>query len=167
MNDRTWYEELDEIGMLPGSPFAVPKTGPDWAGAKNSIMACPSRNEPPYPHRVGGRHAIHYTVNQNPGFLNRVNTSEGNWPTLSAIAKPSRTFLLGEVTGMIGYPDGENFVYPHPRKGEDLRNGKAMNLVFYDGHAEYFRGKLPALPGANYSVVPYESVPPEASFPWF
>lgn len=165
MNDNVWYELLDESGLLPADPSK--NQGDGWGGKKNSIMSCPSRDAPPYPYTMGGKFALHFTVNQNPGFLNRVNTTVGNWSTLAKIARPSRTFMLAESTFVLGYPDGENLAYPHPRNGKPIGEGGGMNLVFYDGHAESFKGRLPVLPGSDYAHIPYDQISPENSFPWF
>lgn len=168
MNETTWYELLDESGVLPGNPNNPLNAGLSaWGESGNDIMSCPSRDEAATSFWRSGRHALHYTVNQHPGFLNRVNTTTGPWPTLAAIQRPSRTFLLAEATWFLGYPDGENLAYPHPRRGPDPAQGDGMNLIFYDGHAEFFQGRLPVLPGANFTVVPYDSIAPEESYPWF
>lgn len=168
MNDKIWYMDLADAGFIAGNPAVMNNQGLEiWGGNRNSFMACPSRKEPPYPYWMGGKHALHYTVNQHPGFFNRVNTLSGAWPTLAWIKNPSRTFLLAEVSSSIGYSTGDNLAYPHPRPMGDLKDGESMNLVFYDGHAEKYKGKLPVLPGANYSVVPYAQVEPEKSFPWY
>jgi prepilin-type N-terminal cleavage/methylation domain-containing protein len=168
MNEETWYEILDTSGLLPGNPNNPLNTGKSlWGGDKKGIMACPSRFSPPYPYWIGAKHALHYSVNQHPGFFNRANTTSGSWPTLFQVAKPARTFLLAESSFVIAYPDGENLAYPHPRNGKDLKEGAGMNLVFYDGHSEYFKGKLPVLPGVDFTKIPYESIAPENSFPWY
>ncbi len=167
MNDEAWYEELDEKGYLPGSPHATAGLNQATVWSMRSIMACPARENPPSPYWVGGRHALHFTANQHPGFFNRVNTAAGAWPTLARIAKPSRTFLLAESSFFVAYPDGENLVYPHPKKGRTPEEGNGMNLVFYDGHAEFFKGRLPVLPGGDFSVINYEQLSPEDSFPWY
>ena len=168
MNEDTWYEVLDTSGLLPGNPGNPANAGLSlWGGKTGGIMACPSRDSAPYPYWVGAKHALHFSVNQHPGFFNRVNTTSGRWPTLAQIAKPSRTFLLAESSWVIAYPVWENLAYPHPRKVKDLKEGDGMNLVFYDGHSEYFKGKLPVLPGGNFTQIPYDQIPPENSFPWF
>ena len=160
MNDTAWYEVLDAKGELPGGLFRNPG---QW---DNSIMACPSRALPPAPHWMGGLGGIHYAVNQHPGFLNRASTTTGYWPRMMSVKHPSRTYLLAEARFFLVQNDAEFFVYPHPKK--DSQNGKGgMNLVFFDGHAEYLKGKLPALPGAAYNAVPYDSIKPEDSFPWY
>lgn len=168
MDENTWYEMLDEAGYLPGNP-----RNPDnaeaslWGGKMNSIMACPARDTAPFPYWQGAKHALHFTVNQHPGFFNRVNTETGQWPTLFQVKNPGRTFLLAESSFVIGYPNGDNMVYPHPRKGRNVEDGEGMNLVFYDGHAEYFKGKLPVLWPGSYAEIPYEQISPEESFPWY
>lgn len=168
MDEDAWYELLDTSGVLPGNPDNPNNKGSElWGGKMNSVMACPSRPQPPYPFWVGGRHALHYTVNQNPGFLNRVNTTTGPWPTLAQIKQLRRTFLLAESSFFLGYPDGQNLVYPHPHTGSDVANGQGMNLVFYDGHAEYFKGRLPVLPGGDFTSIRYDQLSPDQSFPWY
>lgn len=164
MNDNVWYELLDAGGYLIADPA---KGGECWSGKRNGIMSCPSRDAAAFSYWSTQRHDLHYCLNQHPGFLNRVNTSEGGWPTLAKIPHPSRAFMLAEATFPVGYPNGDNLVYPHPRKGRDLAEGGGMNLVFYDGHAEYFKGRIPNLWPGDFDQVPYETIAPEDSFPWF
>lgn len=164
MNDNVWYELLDAEGYLPANPAAG---GDVWSGKRNSVMSCPSRDAAPLSYWAAQKHSLHYCLNQTPGFLNRVNTSAGGWPTLAKIPNPSRAFMLAEANAPVAYPNGDNLVYPHPRKGKKETDGEGMNLVFFDGHAEYFKGRLPVLGGGDYSQIPYETIPPEKSFPWY
>lgn len=167
MNSVAWYYILDTEGLLPGNPNNPKNAGVGlWGGRRNSIMACPSRPSPPNPYWVIGKHDLHFALNQNPGFLNRVNTKAGGWPTLARIKQPSRTFMLAEASSFSVNPDGQNLAYPHPHRGSDYQNGQGMNLVFYDGHCEYFKGEFPVLPGSSTSV-PYDKIKPEDSFPFF
>ncbi len=168
MNDSVWYELLDADGYLAANPNN-PKNSPAdvWNGKRNSIMSCPNRDSAPFSYWVGQKHAVHYSVNQHPGFYNRVNTSAGGWPTLAQVTRPGRTFLLAEANFPIGYPNGDNFVYPHARNGKKEADGEGQNLVFYDGHAEYFKGRLPVLWAGDFGYVPYETITQEDSFPWF
>jgi len=168
MNSTPWYYILDTEGILPGNPKNPDNKGKAlWGGERNSIMACPSRPDAPHPVWVGGKHDLHYCLNQNPGFFNRVNTSAGPWPTLASVKAPGRTFLLAEASNYLGYPDGKYFVYPHPHSGSDIQNGGGMNVVFFDGHGEYFKGRFPTLPGLNEASVRYGQITPEESFPFF
>lgn len=169
MNSTAWYYILDAEGMLPGNPKNPINEGKElWGGQRNSIMACPSRPDAPHSVWVGGKgHDLHYCVNQNPGFYNRVNTQAGAWPTLAKVTAPGRTFLLAEATTFVGSPDGKNFVYPHPHRGGDIVNGKGMNLFFFDGHSALLKQRLPVLPGRDQSSVPYDQISPEDSFPFF
>lgn len=162
MNETPWYYVLDTEGILPANPRNPNNAGRAlWGGNRKNMMACPSRSNAPHPVWVGGRHDLHFCLNQNPGFYNRVNTSTGPWRTLASIAAPGRTFLLAEANNYIGYPNGNNFAYPHSQ------GGGGMNLFFFDGHGEYFKGQLPVLAGSNQTSVPYSQISPEDSFPFF
>jgi prepilin-type N-terminal cleavage/methylation domain-containing protein/prepilin-type processing-associated H-X9-DG protein len=163
MNDNVWYELLDGEDYLIANA-TKPNT---WSGKRNGIMSCPARDSAAFSYSAAGKHDLHYSLNQHPGFFNRVNTSEGGWPTLAKIPNPSRAFLLAESSFPIGYPNGENLVYPHPRKGKPVTEGEGMNLVFFDGHAEYYKGRIPNLWGGDFGQIPYETIAPEDSFPWF
>lgn len=168
MNDTLWYELLDAEGYLAANPNNPNNRGADiWNGKRNSIMSCPARDRAPYSYWAGQKHDLHYCLNQNPGFLNRVNTSAGSWPTMAKVARPGSTFLLAEANFPVAYPNGDKLVYPHPRNGKAETEGGGMNLVFFDGHAEYFKGRLPVIGGEDYSQVAYDSIPPEESRPWF
>lgn len=168
VNDKVWYMILSEAGYIEGDPLKVNNAGREtWAGLRNSFMACPNRSEAPSAYWIKwGKHDLHYSVNQNPGFMNRVNTSTGPRPTLGRIANPGRTFLLAESTYALVYPNGDYAAYPHPRPSGDLSQGQGMNLIFYDGHAEKLKSRMPVLPGTFVSV-PYDTLSPEQSFPWW
>lgn len=163
MNDNLWYEMLDAEDVL----VANPRKGETWSGKKNGVMSCPSRDSAPFSYWMGGKHALHYSMNQHPGFFNRVNTSSGGWPTLASVTKPSRTFMLAESSFPVAYANGDYLVYPHARKGGKEEDGEGMNLVFYDGHGEYYKGRLPKLWVGDYGQVPYDTIAPEDSFPWY
>ncbi len=163
MNDNLWYEMMDADDSL----VANPKKGDTWSGKKNGVMSCPSRDSAPFSYWMGGKHALHYSLNQHPGFFNRVNTSSGGWPTLASIKNPGRTFMLAESSFPVAYANGDYLVYPHARKGGKEEDGEGMNLVFYDGHGEYYKGRLPKLWVGDYGQVPYDTIAPEDSFPWY
>ncbi len=168
MNDVPWYAILDEQGLLPGNANNPRNVGEIlWGGRRDSIMSCPTRPDVPNPTWVAKTHDLHFALNHHPGFLNRVNTTRGNWKRLTDIKHPGRTFLLAEAKTFLAYNDGTNFVYPHPSKRSDPYDGKGMNLFFFDGHSEYYQGRLPVLPGADFGAVPYAQIPPEKSFPHF
>lgn len=42
-----------------------------------------------------------------------------------------------------------------------------MNLIFFDGHAEYLKGRMPVIGAGDFTQVPYNTLTPEQSFPWF
>lgn len=129
-------------------------------------MTCPSRPTPSAPYWDGAQHNIHYTLNQHPGFFNRSPIDPAMWPSLATIKNNARTFLLAESSTYVAYADGTYLVYPHPSRRDDYKNGDGMNLVFFDGHGEYFRGRLLKLGGSDYSKANY-NLPPEESFPWY
>ncbi len=159
MSDTAWYELLDEVGLFPSNPYNPANTGRDlWGGKWNSIMSCPERKTPARPYYTAGRHELHYAMNQHPGFLNRVNTVDGRWPRLASIQQPGRTMMLVESEYFLTDHVGENLVYPHQ---------EGVNMVFFDGHAKFFEGRLPALPGAGYSQIDYAGVSPADSYPWY
>lgn len=167
MNDNLWYELLDADGYLPANPNNQETKGDVWSGKRNGVMSCPSRDSAPFSYWAAQKHDLHYSLNQHPGFYNRVNTSAGSWATMAKIPKPSRAFMLAEASFPIGYPNGDNLVYPHPRKGKPVAEGEGMNLVFFDGHAEYYKGRIPNLWSGDYGQIPYENIAPEDSFPWY
>lgn len=127
----TWISMLVEQGYLPKE---------EWTGLPRSIMRCPSRdNNPQY---FGPK--LHYGLNMYPGFTNTaLDTPTVQTPLarLSRIDRPSKTFLFGEVQNNYWLNrDGSRAanIYPH---------NEGQNLVFVDGHAEYYQGLLTLEPG--------------------
>jgi len=162
-----WYSILDTLGVLPGKPT----TAGTWNGRKNSIMVCPARKDAPLWNGNSAGATLHFGMNQFPGFLNRTGKAgtayEAQYgarygsPKLARIVQPGRTMLIGEVTQTynVQTTESDKNAYMHPQVGA------GMNLIFYDGHGEYFKGRLPDL-GATTSIKASDWTP-EQSFPFF
>jgi prepilin-type N-terminal cleavage/methylation domain-containing protein len=162
-----WYSLLDSSGLLIGKP-AAPGT---WNNQRNSIMTCPARQDVPLWSGNSAGATLHYGMNQFPGFLNRTGkdgtvyatqyASKYGYPKIARIIQPHRTMLIGEITQTynVQTTESDKNMYPHP----ELRSG--MNLIFYDGHGEYFKGVLPDLGAAT--SIKASDWEPEQSFPFF
>ncbi len=130
-NHTTWMMILHDAGYFPLN----------WQNMERSELRCPSREDLPrltvnFDQRMGG----HYGMNPYPGFDARLPLMETPYKKLSQIARPSRTMMLGEVQYAYQIPSdpaSRVHLYPHPAQPE------GMNLVFMDGHAVYWKGKLP------------------------
>lgn len=168
-----WYAVLDERGVLSGRPDQAGS----WNNKAGSPMACPSRPDLPRWSGNSSGATLHYGMNQFPGFLNRTGkpgsateqtylSRYGN-PEIGRIEAPQRTFLLGEVTNTYNtWPlDNDRNAYPHPPGSDGVLSGAGMNLFFYDGHAEYFKGRLPVL--GNVTSLKAADWKPEESYPFF
>ncbi len=125
----TWISILESEGYLPKV---------DWVDQADSIMCCPSRDN--YPQLFGPR--LHYGINMFPGFTNTASSYSHN-PSASRpfrkvyeVERPAKTFLFGEVQNNYWLnTDGTRAANIYPHDG-------GQNLVFFDGHTEYFQGEL-------------------------
>lgn len=125
----TWIDLLVNDGYLPKQ---------EWTNRPRSIMRCPSRTN--NPQLLGPK--LHYGLNMYPGFTNTAAAFSQNqaasrpFSRSMRVQRPSKTFMFGEVQSNYWLnTDGTRAanIYPH---------NKGQNLVFYDGHAEYFSGEL-------------------------
>lgn len=125
----TWIDLLVNDGYLPKQ---------EWTNRSRSIMRCPSRTN--NPQLLGPK--LHYGLNMYPGFTNTSaafpNNAAASRPFSRSmrVQRPSKTFMFGEVQNNYWLnTDGTRTanIYPH---------NEGQNLVFYDGHAEYFKGEL-------------------------
>lgn len=79
-------------------------------------------------------------MNPYPGFDARVMLMGDPYRRAAQVARPSQTMLLGEVQYAYQIPSDPTsrvHIYPHPVTPE------GMNLVFMDGHALHWKGRLP------------------------
>ncbi len=168
-----WYVTLDEENLLIGKPN---RSG-TWNRNPNSVMTCPARSDLPLWNGNSAGATLHYGANQFPGFLNRTGKPGSSYetlyrarygyPKLVRITSPHRTFLLGEVYQTYNtWPlDNQKNAYPHPSSKGPPLDGEGMNLFFYDGHAAFFRGKLPVL--GDVTSIKANEWSPEESYPFF
>jgi len=167
-----WYSILDSTGLLRGKPTA-PNT---WNKQTHSVMTCPSRDDVPVPLWNGvsgsGNATLHYGLSELPGFINYTGTPGtaagtlyGGSHKLANIVNPSRTMMFGEITQNYKMSANNPLTcsYPHPS------NGDGQNIVFWDGHAIYFKGPLPAVVPERGSLLSFKASDwtPDASYPWF
>lgn len=122
-----WSALLNLTGYLPYS---------EWSQKKNSIMTCPARGTP----AEGYFNKLHYGMNSYPGFLN-LPPYDGPWFKMSNIERPSKTLLIGEVEAWYTLTPRNDIWRTRPHKG-------GSNLLFADGHVEFWNGPLPVYPDA-------------------
>ena len=129
----TWITILVDEGYLPKE---------EWTNLPRSIMRCPSRNN--NPQYFGPK--LHYGLNFYPGFTNTAMdtpTAHTSFAKLSKIQRPAKTFMFGEVQNNYWLnTDGSRAANIYPHSG-------GQNLVFFDGHVEYFKGLLTLDPTAT------------------
>lgn len=114
-----WNYQLSDTGYLPRESYNE---------IAASIMNCPSR-----PVVVASAYnRLHYGMNWYPGFINTMRKGQPAFK-ITRVQEPSKTMMLGEVEKfyMIQYSNLKQVAYPHKDGG---------NIIFMDGHGEYFRG---------------------------
>lgn len=146
-NGMTWHQILNQTGILPSGQYHQ---------KKNSVMHCPARtslNPRSYGNSLPSReyNGIHYGMSTWPGMVNMIEA--GARPNKRvAIERPSQTLLLGEA-------DWSYQIYPNlanHRISLDVHGG--CNLLFADGHVEFYPGALPVY-GAG-QLKPDANIPP-------
>jgi len=136
---NTWYQQLNAAGLLyiyegAGNPW--------WDKNPNSIATCPSRPEPPQ-HAAG---LFHYGMNwmqfptSSDTFDTAIYLDGSGGRKYNQIKRQSERFILADAANysILRYhwiPQLVGDFYPH-------RGG--TNLLFIDGHGEWFNGRLPA-----------------------
>jgi len=134
---RSWIQMLVLGGYLPRE---------EWDDQDKSIMRCPSRDNNPT--LFGPK--LHYGLtmspwgddnigNDNDGYKNLIGAGQKPWRMIM-VQRPSSTLLFGEVQSNPhpGYwlnEDGTRGANIYPHSG-------GSNLVFMDGHAEFYPGEL-------------------------
>lgn len=124
-----WYYKLHEEGYLPSS---------QWNRMEKSIMRCPTRELVPIYWLNGTVQGLHYGLNEYPGFRNVV-IPDITPPKKLVALEASKVVMFGEISAQYAiYPRSRDFrINPH-------RGGS--NLVYLDGHAEFFPTPLPIVP---------------------
>lgn len=142
----SWFNTLEEAGLFP-------VYGPEgWSGKERSVARCPAREDKAAHTKkiVPSAGYFHYGMNNCPGGLDTVSGPV----KLVAIEAPSKTLLIADSDAQLwvgrikGEPLKVNHVaYPH-------RDG--VNLVFADGHGEWFHDPLPEITsGVNPPPFPW------------
>lgn len=125
-----WSSILNNNSMLPFS---------SWEQKRGSIMHCPSRTtrNPYFANSLPSRqyNAHHYAMNSFPGVGNLIMLGEPK-NKLAAIPNPSGAVLMGEADWFyVIFPKySDNRISPHDG---------GSNLLYCDGHVEYYPDDLP------------------------